>query len=381
MRGGGPRRTETTMKTISIRCYVPQSVALAASVVSYGETMYQPTAEELSQLSDPERSELAKYAREEDRYHASTTFPSLTLSAAVVAWSAIVDAIRAILAERAAKREQEIASVLALPIEDFVREESVLLPSWHSDLATDPRVVARLAEAREAAPEILASRYLARPCSDEVLIHEMTEAGYIAVRVPEPPSMIASDPRIVERVGMLRTLALENLERALTLKRDRKAVAERKEQAERDAEAGLLEYALTLPDLERSAREGYEVKGAALNAYRDRVDDAIRAIDRSSMVTDCMAEGDPAYQHASWEERSAPSTHALEIRDRVVAAVATVERPSCISCDVSRIMRYEPDGGREDIAPEQARDPYTAILIRITSLAVKRERVIVVTAE
>jgi len=97
--------------------------------------------------------------------------------------------------------------------------------------------------------------------------------------------------------------------------------------------AQLRAYARTLDSLARAEAEGYAVEREAARHAIDLVRVAL---------TGCGTPERPAMLLAEAEvkgERGAPTPAALDLRDRVIAAMAAVELPGPITIEVGRVSR------------------------------------------
>jgi hypothetical protein len=142
----------------------------------------------------------------------------------------------------------------------------------------------------------------------------------------------------------------------------------------------LNAFARNIPDLERSAREGYDVSDQVCEEMAEKTLQVV------GDIYDYLVSDTPEFADAVTEDRRAPLDTAFKALDRVTTAVNDVKPwPAGINRSVSRIMKYRTtrlcqNHGRDNYCDDCS--PVTVVLVRIGSdIPSVRERVIVVRAE
>lgn len=147
------------------RCEIPQSVALAAGVNKFGRFTVRPTEEEFAALTEDQRRVLSKYLVAASKVEKISEWYQnvVVLDTVSGTWSDVMRVIDAMIAKEAANaaKEREIMerateAALASPIEGWVRdsyrESRAEIPYDYRFASTsDPRIVAKLAQARQIA--------------------------------------------------------------------------------------------------------------------------------------------------------------------------------------------------------------------------------------
>ena len=303
------------MEKLTIAVYVSREAAVLAGLTSFGASTYAPTAAEVASLTTDERREMLTYADGQ----------SLHLTAPAVTWEAIVSAVRAALAKRAAeeaakeaRREREIQTALAEPVDAWITT------THEGCYCTDDR-----------GEYALSGKPHSRP---------------VGARVPWQVRDSDDDPRIVARLAHVRDVVLPRLVAEYAVQKaeaDRVVAAQRAAaQAEREAyRAAVLALAARWSDVAPAAREGYDVTGAVLDHVADDLADAVTDAEHA---IDTAAYRDPA-------ERRAPSPENLALRARVAEAVDRANRdlPAAVGqWTTSRVVRIDTcphDGERHQV--------------------------------
>lgn len=380
------------MDTITIYTHVDASIALRDGVAAYGYLPLMLTDECLAELTAEERAEVGRHLYDTTRRDVVIGCSALHLDAARVDWSTVRAAIArdtkaaaSKASQAAAEQEAAIVAVLAEPIASWIDASRIEwgqetepslrdCPYRHALSETarrDARIVARIAEAKASLAPIYAAwrmttldRYLALPTDT-------------LARAPDPHRAIAGDPRVqAHRAAIEASIDKRDAARTAELAA---TVAARKA-SEDHARSELRAFAAQIDDLARAVAEDYEVEAAVVDHVAERIEAAVRATIAGRREVLQIVDGSPAYDRASWEERKAPRPGALNARDQIVAAAASVERPACVTINVSRVMRIEieAEGDRFGEKPEGAK--YTGIVVTISS-PVTPDRCVIVSAE
>lgn len=149
--------------------------------------------------------------------------------------------------------------------------------------------------------------------------------------------------------------------RRLSQAREAEAAAE-----EERTRLAIRAYARATDHLARAEADGYEVERAAVRH-------AIEIVRARLVTTGSVIDVD----ESTLAERSAPRPEALDGRDRVIAALASVERPAWLAVDVGRVSRCErvctcgeeSDGHDEDctakrtVVPVTVAAPYAEMIV------------------
>lgn len=175
-------------------------------------------------------------------------------------------------------------------------------------------IISALKREHSARRRLAAKAWLAKP--DDAWIN------------PDPWPFFNDDELIVEEVRAFSDLA----EVAERMEKVKKGAAETT--SKRDAaQAGLREYAQALPEYQRAAAEGYDVKDAAVDAYAK----AIAAFDEDAITFRVDHE---EFKRSQLQERKAPAQYAFEVSDGVSAHLKSLQSPKGIVARVGRIQRF-----------------------------------------
>lgn len=298
-------RFGSAVENVTIKAYVPQSVALLAGSTKYGSTNFEPTESDLSELTHDERQWLA------DRLAQSFSLPVPT-----VTWAAIVAVLRADIArvttiatEEAERLERQIVTALAKPDADWF--EYYNPPQFSRGVPRvaekDPRVVARYEALR---PEL--DRRIAAYNADVAARAAAKEADTIAK-------------------DAARAAAVESI-RAWALASDDEALA-------------------------RAARDGYEVTDAVLKRVAGGI--------ASSLGGETSKEGTSHWGRWTFAERCAPSAEAFNAYDMAKAAIAALDKPEAVAVALESIARVTVAPAPDDTDDEP--EIYTGLVVFVTS--------------
>lgn len=196
-------------------------------------------------------------------------------------------------------------------------EQDDELPCLELDVPDESieNIVSALKRERSARRHLAAKAWLAKP--DDAWIN------------PDPwPFFNDDDDLIVEEVRAFGDLA----EVAARIEAVKKGAAETA--SKRDAAlAGLREYAQALPEYQRAAAEGYDVRDAAVDAYAK----AIASFDEDALIFRVDHE---EFKRSQLQERKAPGQYAFEVSDGVSAHLKGLQGPKGIVARVGRIQRF-----------------------------------------
>ena len=123
------------------------------------------------------------------------------------------------------------------------------------------------------------------------------------------------------------------------------------------ARLGLTDYAKSIPEYARAAKEDYDVRSVALDHYVK----AVAGVSPDSLV---LVKASDHFKKAKFEERTAPSLRAFEVLDRVTKAISELPTPEGVDVSVGRLHRYRravADKGRwlQD-------EPVTVVMVTVT---------------
>ncbi|NUP12977.1 MAG: hypothetical protein HOW73_43610 [Polyangiaceae bacterium] len=314
------------MKKIAIRAYVSPQAAARAGVLTFGETLVEPSEQEWAAASPAVRELALKYLGDPPRQ-------VLQLPAdASASWdTVIVELERQIKADDAA-RVEEAARIAAL--------------------------VMKVVDAKD---EDLIRRREQPPAGASVATH------FDGVEIPW------SDPRLTARHAHLTELAAAHTralraaveERVAAIKAKEAEDKRRKEELTRECSDALRAYAIEHVDhLARAAKDGYEVGAAVIDHLAERIGE----LANGSLV---LIDDSKAYADAQWEERKAPHSDAFRVYDEAHDFVKKLAVPRHVHVEVGRIVRFR---SNDDLRWS------TAVLVYIECIATP-DRVIVLPVE
>lgn len=294
------------MKTIQLRCYVTLEKAVLEGCERYGEVLVPLDEITLRKLSDDDRVLLASiltsteegvYVNKQELYLPHANYDERTVLDALTEEIEKARTHRALVEkqnqERNAAWKARLDCVLSEPAEKLIRCFSYAHPPWClSGEATQLRGVF---------PEDTALK--AKLEEAQALCNKRSAEAWEIIQLREQKADL-----------------------------EKKVAVEEERLRGEEARAAFRAYALDTDELARAALENYDVTTAVL----ERVVEEIADLPTAQVIV-----GDtPAWNTWRMKERSAPTTEALNIRDRIVKHVESVRKPTAgLRVGVSRVMR------------------------------------------
>ena len=344
---------ENNMDRIAIKVYVPQSVALREGKSRFGATAYEPTDEELAELTSEERESIA-------------TIGTIELDAATVDWATVARGLRAEIAKRASVIEREVDIVLSRPAEEWITRagEVKTWSDWVPSVSRHPAILARAAELAPCAKDIAAARYAAGLRLEQERIEAGRSSDYVNVRVPEAQSF-ADHPAVVARLAELEAEAKRVRADAVSALEKREVERLKNERKHTEAMSELRRLATKEPDMRESAEGGYPIEDAMLDRLAEQLADMVRL-----QLPNCHYEvDDAAYKREELKLRPNPKPEAHELAKCVedAAKLASGNVASLGKWDVSHIYKL-------DMCPHKGEHHWvTAVLATLETPAGTRE--------
>ncbi len=315
------------MKAIKLRVHVPVSVAVKAGVGLAGESLVDLSTEILSCLSQEDRETLSAEMRQGDGgygvpYALELSSPEITPTSVMAALKAHLEKTRNLKAQAQAECDERVRKALALPDDNWVGLfghrgdyfDTRFPGSYGDDTSCSKALRGAIQARRESLAPLVAKK-------NSELEEEKKASNARAEKAQEEKAVEDANRKA------LRVKAFKN-------------------------------YALETDEISRAAKEGYDIVGAVM----DHVAQDIASF--GECETD--VEDSATWENWSSEERSAPSTASLDLRDRIVAHVNGVRRPA-EGCEitVSRVARVEEDD-----------EKYTGVVVYVDSPIAKQRAVI-----
>lgn len=363
------------MQKFKIDVCVPREVAVGAAVAEYGSASVEVTGAQLEELSADERrwiqlytSPVATSGRNVDAYlpdarpeagyswgaYGEVSRGPLVLDEPTPTWGAIVAALGrdAAKAQAVALRDASDAREERDRRRARMERESALARAWID--ADDADVVTQdgVREYRDKEGRWVASGFSGGSCVDLRCVPEDLAGEYRARRAARQAQVDAA----------------------------RAAEVARRQVEAQEYDAAIRAYATTLPDLARSAAEGYDVADAVVGTVATLLGDALGSKGISHVV---LTEGSRAWDRYSFSARRAPRARAHDVRDAVLEVVAALAVPDeVIDVTVDRIERVTV--APHDRDADEDNETYTGVTVMVELFTPRKDvraRMVVVRAE
>lgn len=228
--------------------------------------------------------------------------------------------------------EKAIADVLARPVSDWIRGQSISRPyvggSLERAVFSDPRVQAIAAEA-EAIADRLREEERARQLELYAELNpKQAYQRFVRYGNAVPGEFSSTFSLLTKEELRARFQEFDEAGDAL-----RKAAKE----AEEEAEAQFKEHAQCIGgDAATAAARGYSVKEAVLCDIARQIADAV---EQEPIAV--LHEGTERYDDASWTRRDSPREAQLQLEATLEEIAESVASPACVEVDVSSVCRIE----------------------------------------
>ena len=361
------------MEAIELEVHVPVDVALRAGSAKAGATTVTLTDELLGQLSEAERATLAEaYRNERIAPEPGRAGEVLRLQSVDTSPEAVLAALRAVLARyeqgrarNESERQQSIAEGVAA-----IEEGRAFEPNGHSptfkvqvlqELAPKHPALATFEKQRTELAARLRREWMENPQSRQRSLRTGTlELEWWAEGDREVLAIINADEKAKRVVDLERSRVEREQEEA-----KKKATAEERARvADR-----LRAYALTVPDLEPAAREGYDIIAGTFDHIAELCAAEMRTTEGVKEPVVVIREGSAEWNETSETERPSPRAAAVLAQKSLAERIAKIAAPEGSTIETLRVQRVTMKRNDREVSR-------TALVVYVNGSYFEHDRVI-----